>query len=224
MNHHDIAPRSGVRRLGIKAPNVSLHSLGKFFSDASELTCLHPASISVVNSSLTTPIPLMNLRHITVYDVIPGLELLLDGNMLPHLRSLWGLSVSLFAAFARRADQTKTLDTVDHLVIIDQLDNAEKSFSFKHWHIVLDALPRLKTLLVQLHNAKCPPMAMADLFIDYIRRTTGTPLTIFSCCIDDRIDADNKEHFIRYLHEKMDTVCPSIQFAYTGPTILDAWM
>jgi len=224
MNHHNVAPRSGVRHLGIKAPNVALHSLGKFFSDANELTCLHPASISMVDSSFMAPTPLINLRHLTIHDVVPGLELLLDGNMLPRLYSLCGLTIALFIAFARRANQMKTIDTVVRLVITDQSDNLERCFSLKQWYIVLHAFPRLRTLLVQLHNSKCPPMAMADLFVDYIRRTIRTPLTLFSCCIDHCSDMDNKEHFITYLEERIGIVCSSVQLASISPTRLDAWM
>jgi len=224
MNHHNVAPRSGVRQLGIKAPNVSLHSLGKFFSDANELICLHPASLSMVDSSLMAPAPLINLRYLTIYDVVPGLELLFDGNMLPRLQSLRGITVPLFVTFASRVNQMKTLDTIDRLVITDQRDDAERCFSFKQWHIVLDALPRLKTLLVQFHNPKCPPMTMADLFVNYIRRTIRARLTLFSCCIDDKSDADNKEHFITYLEERIDMVSTSVQFASIGSTRLDAWM
>jgi len=224
MNHHNVALRSGVRQLGIKAPNISLHPLGKLCSDANELTCLHNASLSIVDSSLIAPAPLINLRHLIMHHAAPGLELLLDGNMLPRLHSLRGFTVPLFIAFVRRANQMKTLDTVDHLVIIDQPINEERCFSFKQWHIVLDALPRLRTLLVQLHNSKCPPMAMADLFADYIRRTTRAPLTLFSCCIDHSSDADNKEDFINYLEERIEMVCPSVQFAFINPTRLDAWV
>jgi hypothetical protein len=117
----------------------------------------------------------------------------------------------------------KTLDTVDHLVITDQPENADRCLSFKQWHIVLDALPRLRTLLIQFHNSNCPPMAMADLFVDYIRRTTR-PLTLFSCCIDHSSDADNKEHFIIYLQERIEMVCSSVQFTSISRTRLDAWM
>jgi hypothetical protein len=223
VNHHDVAPRSGVRHLGIKAPNILLHSLGKLFSDTNELTFLHPASLSMVNSSLV-PTPLINLRYLTIHAVIPGLELLLDGIMLPRLQSLHALIVPLFIAFASRANQMKTLDTVDHLVITDQLDNAEGCLSFKQWHIVLDALPRLRTLLVQFQNSKCPPMAMADLFVDYIRRTTLSPLTLFSCCIDHSSDEDNKKQFIVYLEERIEMVCSHVQLASISPTRLDAWM
>jgi hypothetical protein len=110
------------------------------------------------------------------------------------------------------------------LVITDQEDDGKRCFSFKQWHIVLDALPRLRTLIVQFHNPKCPPMAMVDLFIDYIRRRTQTFLTLFSCGIDHDSDTDSKEHFIIYLEERIKMVCSSVQLAFISPTRLDAWM
>ncbi|CAF3913950.1 unnamed protein product [Rotaria sordida] len=204
MNHHNVAPRSGVYQLGIKSPNISLHSLGKLCSDANELVCQHPASFSMVDSLIMTPTALINLRCLEIHNVVPGLELLFDGNMLPRLHSLRGLIIPLFVAFASRANQMKTLDTVDHLAITDQGSNEERCFSFKQWHIVLDALPRLRTLLVQLHNGKCPPMVMADLFVNYIKRTTRAPLNLFSCCIDHNSDGNNKEDFIIYLEERIE--------------------
>ncbi|CAF1122349.1 unnamed protein product [Rotaria magnacalcarata] len=130
MNNHNVAPHSGVRHLGIGHSNILLHSIGKLFSNVHELTCQHPGSLSIVDSSLT-PTPLINLRHLRLYDVVPELELLFDGIMLPHLHSLHGFIVPLFVALAGRANQTKTLDTVDHLVIIDHPDLDEWCFSFK---------------------------------------------------------------------------------------------
>ena len=67
-------------------------------------------------------------------------------------------------------------------------------------------------------------MAMAELFIDYIKRTIRSPLTLFSCCIDDCSDADNKEHFIVYLEERIEMECSSVQLASISPTRLDVWM
>jgi len=106
-----------------------------------------------------------------MHDTVAGLELLLDGIVLLCLYSLHALILSLFVAFARRANQMETLDTVEQLVIKDQRDVAERYFSFRKWH---DILPRLRTIHVQLYNSKCPPMA------------------IYS-------DADNKEQFINDL-------------------------
>jgi hypothetical protein len=224
MNHHKVAPRRGVRQLGIKASNIPLHSLCNLFFDANELICLHPASFSMIDSSLPPPTPLINLRHLAVYDVIPGLELLLDGYMLPHLQSLAGLLLPLFVTFARRVNQMKTLDTIKSLMVSDLSERLEISFSFKQWHIILDALPRLRTLLVEINNKKCPPIALADLFINYLKRTTLRPLTLFSCCIDDCDDIDNKEHFINYLNGQILANCPSAALTYISSTTLDAWM
>lgn len=67
-------------------------------------------------------------------------------------------------------------------------------------------------------------MAMADLFVDYMRRIARSPLTIFSCCIDHSSDADNKEHFITYLEDRIRMVCSPVQITSIGPTRLDAWM
>jgi len=118
----------------------------------------------------------------------------------------------------------KTLDTVDHVVITDQLDGDEKCFSLKQWHIVLDVLPRLRTLLIQFHNPKCPPMGMAELFLDYIKRTIRSPLTLFSCCIDHCRDRVSKEHFVNYLEERIEMECSPVQFASINSTRLDVWM
>ncbi|CAF2107011.1 unnamed protein product [Rotaria magnacalcarata] len=223
MYHRDVAPRNGVRELGITASNTSLHSIGKLFPNVKELMCTYPASLSMANSSLT-PTPLVNVLQLTVLDVVSGLELLLDGIMLPRLRSIRGMIVPLFVTLARRTNQMRTLDTIDHLEITDQNNGDERSFSFKQWYMLLDAVPRLRTLLFQFHNAKCPPIALADLFIDYIRRTIRTPLTLFSCCIDDVNDINSKEHFITRLEEGINMVRPSIQFASISSTRLYAWM
>ena len=224
MNSRNAAPRTGVRYLGIKNSNILFNSVSELFSGTNELTFVIPGSLSIANSSRMTPMPLINLRRLTIHGVVPGLELLLDGMMLPRLQSLRTLILSLFIAFARRTNPMKTLDTVDHLTITDQASNDERCFSFKQWHIVLDAFPRLRTLLVQFHNSKCPPMAMADLFVDYMRRIARSPLTIFSCCIDHSSDADNKEHFITYLEDRIRMVCSPVQITSIGPTRLDAWM
>jgi hypothetical protein len=181
--------------------------LDELFSDTNELTCQYSASLSMVDPSPMAPTPLINLRYLIMHDVVAGLELLFDGIMLPCFYSLHALILSLFVAFARRANQMKTLDTVEQLVIKDQRDVAERYFSFKKWH---DILPRLRTLLVQLHNSKCPLMAMADLFVDYIRRTSRSSLTLFSCCIDHYSDADNKEQFINYLEKRVENVLQTL--------------
>ena len=223
MNSLNVAPRNGVRHLGIKDPDVLLNSLSELFFEANELTFVCPGSLSLSNSSLTMPTPLMNLCRLTIDNVVPGLELLLDGIMLPRLQSLCTLLVPLFIALIRRANQMKTLDTVHRLLITDQ-PYTEGCVSFKQWYVVLDAFPRLRTLLIQFYNAKCPPMAMADLFIDYMRRIARSPLTLFSCCIDHCNDADNKKDFITYLENTIRMVCSPTQLASIGPTRLDAWM
>jgi hypothetical protein len=223
MDYHGVVPRSGIRHLGVTASNILLHSIGKLFSDANELTCLHPTSLSMVGSSLA-PSPLINLRRLIVKAVVPGLELLLDGTMLPRLHTLSGLIVPLFVAFARRENQMKTLDMIEQLEIADEPNYDERCFSFKQWHIVLGALPRLRTLLIQIYNPKCPPMGLTDILVDYLRRTTRASLTLFSCCIDDCNDANNKEHFIAYLEKRIEMVCSPVQLASINPTRLDAWM
>jgi hypothetical protein len=222
MDNHDIVPRSGVRQLGIKTPNTSLHLFGKLFSDINKLWCQYPASLSMFDS-LLMPAPFMNICQLILPDVVPGLEFLLDGVMLPHLHSLNVLIVPLFVALASRANQMKTLDTIDHLVISDQDDKEEKSFSLKQWYIVLDALPRLRTLLIHIHNTKCPPMAMADLLINDISQTRKASFTVFSCCIDEMNDTDSKEHFVTYLENTMDMVCYFVQLALINATRFNAW-
>lgn len=223
-NLQNVAPRSGVRHLAVKSPNILLNSLSELFSKANELSFMSPASFSIVDSSLIAPTPLINIRVLATNDLVPGLELLLDGVMLPRLQSLHGPLTAIFIAFARRADQSKTLDTINHLVIIDQLClNAEKWFAFKQWYIVLDAIPRLRRLIIQFYNSKCPPMEMADLLADYMRRVARSPLTLLSCSIDHSNDADNKEHFINYLETRIRMVCAPVKTASIDPTRLDAW-
>ena len=223
MNPHNIAPRSCVRHFGIKDSNILLNSFSELFPGVNELTLIRPGSLSMINSSLMASTPLINLRHLTIHDVVPSLELLLDGVMLPRLQSLHTLILPLFTALICRTNQMKSLDTVNHLVITDQHWNVEMCLAFKQWHIVLDALPRLRTLLIQFYNSKCPPMAMADLFVDYMRRIARSPLTLFSCCIDHYSDADNKEHFITYLEERIRMVCSPLQMTSISPTRLDAF-
>ncbi len=222
MDHHDIVPCSGVRQLIIPIPNVSLHSLGKLFSNVKQLWCRYPTSLSI-DDSLLMPTPLVNMRHLIVLNVIPGMEFLLDDVMLPRLHFLDVRIVPLFVALASRANQMKTLDTVEHLVIADLKDNEEYCFSLKHWYIILDALPRLRTLLVDINNAKCPPMALADLLINYANRTRQKSLTIFACFIDETNDTKNKEHFINYLTETMYVVCYPVQLVWMGATRFMAW-
>src|SRR5690349_8262568 len=111
MNRYDIVPHNGVRHLGIKDPNISLHSISKLFNDAKTLICQHPGSFSI-NDSLLSSISLINLHHITIYDYVPGLEFLFDGIMIPRLKSINGYIVSLFISLVCRTNQMKTLDTV----------------------------------------------------------------------------------------------------------------
>jgi hypothetical protein len=222
IDHHDIVPCSGVRQLKVQIPNVSLHSLGKLFSNVNLLWCKYPTSLSI-GDSLLMPTPLVNMRHLKVLSVIPGLEFLLDGVMLPRLYFLEVMIVPLFVALASRANQMKILDTVEHLVITDQEGNEESCFSLKQWYTVLDALPRLRTLLIDIQNAKCPPMALADLFIDYANRTRQKSLTIFACFIDDTNDTKNKEHFINYVEDTIEVVCRPVQLMSLGGTRFNAW-
>jgi len=196
--------------------------LGKLFSNVKELWCQYPASLSMVDS-LLMPTPLVNIRHLTLIDVVPGLEFLLDGIMLPRLYSLDVTMVPLFVALASRMNQMKTLDAIEHLAISDQDDEKERCFSLKQWYIVLDALPRLRTLLVHIHNAKCPPMALADLFINYMRRAREVSFTIFCCCIDETNDTTSKEHFITYLGDTMEVVCCPVLLGCMDDTRLITW-
>ena len=224
MNSCNAVPRTGVRCLGIRDPNISLNSIGELFSEADELTLWSPGSLSIDNSALMHPMPVINIRRLIIHSVVPGLELLLDGTVLPRLQSIRGVIVPLFIAFACGTNPMKTLDTVDHLTITDQVSSEERCFSFKQWHIVLDVLPRLRTLLVQFYDSKCPPMAMADLLVDYMKRIARSPLTLFSCCIDHSSDAENKERFTTYLEEKIVMICSAVQITTIGRTRLDAWM
>ena len=174
----------------------------------------------MVDLSLTAT-PIINICHLEVCCVVPGLELLLDGIMLPRLQRLRGLVLPIFLGLVRRANPIKTLDTIHHLIILDQIDNEEKCFSFKQWHTILDVLPCLRTLLIQFNNAKCPPLEMANLLINYIKRTTRSPLTLFSCCIDDCSEQDSKEHFLNYLVDRVEANCFDVQFSSVGPTRYD---
>jgi hypothetical protein len=151
------------------------------------------------------------------------LEFLLDGVMLPRLHSLEVMLVPLFVALARRTNQMKTLDTIEHLVIAGQTDSKERCFPLKQWYMVLNAFPRLRTLFIHIHNAECPPMASADLLIDYVRRTRQVSLTIFACCIDEMGDTDNKTRFVNYLEDTMNVVYHPVQLVIIGDTRFNAW-
>ncbi|UJR30034.1 hypothetical protein I4U23_017579 [Adineta vaga] len=155
MNRHEITPPSNVRRLGIKAPNISLHSIHKLFPNVNQLKCYSRASLCTTDS-LLRPKPLLNLHRLVVYEVIPGLELLFDGVMLPRLHSLDGCLIPIFVAFASRANQMNTLDTIKEMTITDRFGDDETCFSFKQWCTVLDAVPHLRMLTIQCCNSKCP--------------------------------------------------------------------
>jgi hypothetical protein len=222
MKNPDVVPCNGVYQLGIQTPNISLNLLAQFVN-VQDLWFKYPASLSMIDLSLTPTPPLVNIRHLTLLDVVPGLEFLLDGVMLPNLRSLDVMLIQLFVALASRANQMKALDTIEYLVILDQADTKETSFSLKQWYIVLDALPRLRTLLIHILNGKCPPMAMADLLIDYIKRARQMSLTIFSFYIDDKNDKNSKEHFVNCLADTMEAIFVPAQLAQIGETRLYAW-
>ena len=222
MIHHDIVPHDGVRQLKIEIPDVSLHSVGKLFSNANELWCKYPASL-LISDSLVMPTPLINVRHLKLCDVIPGLEFLFDGVMLPRLYSLEVMIVPLFVALASRSNQIKTLNTIEHLVIADHINQEKRCFSLKQWYLILDALPRLRTLLVHIHNPKCPPMVLADLFINYASRTRQVSLTVFACIIDETNNTKSKELFIEYLENRMNAICYPVQLASMDDTRLNAW-
>lgn len=179
----------------------------------------------IMSDSLLTPTPLENVRHITALDVIPGLELLLDGVMLPRLNSLCVTVVPLFVSLANRADQMKTLDTIEHLTITDQIGFEERCFSLKQWYLVFDAFPRLQKLHIQFQNPKCPPMAMVDLLIDYIRRARETSFTLLSCYVhhDMQEDTGKKEHFVTCLEDKLEIEFSSILIAIIDATRFNAW-
>lgn len=177
MVHPDKVPHSGVRRLELKTPNIPLHLIDKLFPQVNELCCIYPASLSIVDSLLVPPF--VNIRHLTVFDVVPGLEFLLDGVILPHLHSLHIHIVPLFVALISRANQMKTLDAINHLMITNQDDYEEWCFSLKQWCTIFDARPCLQRLFIQIDNAKCPSIEMADLLINYIKQTKDVSLTLF---------------------------------------------
>ena len=161
----------------------------------------------------------------TAFDVIPGLELLLDGVMFPRLNSLCVTIVPLFVSLANRADQMKTLDAIEHLTITDQSDLEERCFSLKQWYLMFDAFPRLRTLHIQFQNSRCPPMAMVDLLIDYIRQARETSFTLLSFYIHDerQKDTDKKEHFITCLEDKLEIEFYPVLIAITDGTSFSAW-
>ena len=67
MNSRNAAPRTGIRHLGIKDPNILLNSVGELmFFRADELTLTSPGSLSIDNSALMVPTPVINLRRLTI--------------------------------------------------------------------------------------------------------------------------------------------------------------
>lgn len=224
MEQNHVAPRIGVRTLTVRGHHILLDSIGRFFPHAEELIFQTCASLSPVHPLLTQTPPLINIRRLHITDVICGLEYLLDGVMLPRLQSLHGTLLSLFVAFASRANPMKTLDTVDHLMVTEPLNDIEGCFSFKQWHIVLDVLPRLRTLLIQIGSPRCPPIGLAELFLSYIRRTIRSPLTLFSCFLVNRADQEKKEKFINHLRETLVNEYSSIMIASHFSRSLDLWM
>jgi len=144
--------------------------------------------------------------------------------MLPHLQYLRGTILALFISFASRTNQMKTLDTVDLLVLVDQVGDSEICFSLKQWFTVLDVLPRLRTLFIKVASPRCPSIGLADLFVSYIKRTIRVPLTLFSCTFLHSNETDKKEHFISYLTETIGNEYQDVQFADLSSTSIDIWM
>jgi hypothetical protein len=219
MHRCDIAPSSGVRSLVLEAHETSLHSIGQLFPDVTELDFTSPASLCAIDSA-SVPAPLLNLHSLTVAEVLPSVELLFDGITLPHLRCLYAKMCPLFITLTRRANQMRPFDTIEYLAIHK---GNEESFSLKQWHTVLDALPRLRTLLVDMTGATCPPPEMADLLVDYVRRAAGRPL-VLSFGMNKEGNEDKKKQFISYLRHRTELVCPCALFAAINETRLDVWM
>jgi len=223
MVDNDVAPHHGVRCVNANGSNVSPQSIGKLFFTANQLELASSTSLSIVDSSISQT-PLINVRRLVVNDVIGGLEYLLDGLMLPHLKYIRATVLTLFVAFARRSNQMKTLDSVDQLVIYDQFNDNEKSFCLKHWYLVLDVLPRLRTLLIQIHSPACASIGLAELFLNYIRRTIRSPLTLFSFGFTHPDEKHNKESFIKYLGERFRTEYSFVYLTSINERNLDMWM
>lgn len=156
--------------------------------------------------------------------ISPGLEYLLDGVMLPRLQSLHRPLLSFFVAFASRANQMKTLNAIDRSVLVDQLNDNERCFSSKQWHIVFDVLPCLRILLIQTGSSQCPPIELAEVLISYIKRTTRLSLTLFSCSLLHSNDEDRKENFVNYLLQRVANECSDVQFLSNSSISLDMWM
>ena len=223
MNHQAIVPRTGVRTLEVNSENVSLHTIAKLFPRIHTLRLYSRASLSQTDSSLVLA-SFITLRHLCINDFVPGLEQLFDADVLPHVDSLDACIVPLFIALMRRKSQMKTLDKIKYLFIKDQADCSEQCFSIKHWYCVFDALPRLQTLLIQLISDRCPPTALADLFVDYIRRSMRTSLHLFSCAFDERRNADKKGQFLSDLSCAIENNLTKIQLIIPHRMQLDVWM
>jgi hypothetical protein len=219
MYRRDISPRNGVRSLILNAPDMSLHSISRLFPHLNELYVAWLASVSIVDSASPPP-PLVNVHTLIFANPVEGVELLLDGVMLPRLRCLYGDILPLFVAFARRPNQLRSFDMIDYLVITDADEN---SFSLKHLHTVLDAVPRLRTLIISLSNAMCPSLELADLIVDYARRTQGQSF-VLSFSFNGSGDQDCKKHFCRYLERAVEMTFPNALFALTGETKIYIWM
>lgn len=145
-----------------------------------------------------------NLRHLTVACAIPGFEVLLDNDLLPALRCIYGLRVPLFVTLMRRFDPMKPLHSIEQLLIVDQPNELGGSFSLRHWYLLFDVFPCLRTCLIGLHHAR-------------------NPLTFFSCCIDDSHDAAQKTIFMDHLREEIKSKCASVLLISLVPGELSVW-
>lgn len=113
LDNNDVVPHRGVRRVCISGRNISFDSVRTNFFNVNEL--------EVGPDSSRFQRALINIRRLCVVNVVDGLEYLLDGFMLPHLKYIYATTLTLFVTFARQSNPMKSLDSVEQLVIYNQL-------------------------------------------------------------------------------------------------------
>jgi hypothetical protein len=220
MHQCDVAPSNGVHSLHLEAPKTSLHSISRLFPGLNELHVMSSTSICAGHSLLSRA-PLLNIHRLTVKHVAHGVEVLLDDVMFPRLRRLHATIIPLFVAFMRRRNHMRTFDGIDYLGITDA---GEPSISLKHWHVVLNTLPRLRTLIIVLNSKICPPREMADLLVNYVRRVAQQPLVYLSFAMHERGDKDSKQQLMEYFLREIEKIHPVVYAFMMNKTRADLWM
>ncbi len=200
-------------------PSTSLRWLAEQLPGTRTLDLDRPASFSLPEPS-SPAAPLIHVHELYLNNVIPGVEHLLDGVMLPRLRSIEAEFLPLFVALVCRNDQLRSLDQVDRLVIYDDAMNA---CALKHWYTVLEAFPHLQQLIVYFEKT-CPPFQLAHVFIEYVQRAANQRLVLFSCGLWPTGNRESKLDFIEYLESIIALLFPLRHVLRIGFSTVAVWL